>query len=179
MSGKYVVRGHMTAKYRAMRKRFFVLDQPVGAGGSMLFQLLLIGLFLTKVYPAVAGESSSAIGWWQNADATFEIYDEQGALSGKIVSLREERDAEGMTKTDIHNPDASKRARPIVGLVMMSGFVKKSDSHWENGTIYDPRNGSTYSSTLDLDGPNRIKVHGFIGISLFGRTEIWTRASPR
>jgi uncharacterized protein (DUF2147 family) len=157
-----------------MRIRLFVSD---GVGGWILLQLLLVVLLLTQIKPAAAAESSSAIGLWQNADATFEIYDEQGTLSGKIVSLREERTAEGMTKTDIHNPDPSKRTRSIVGLVMMCGFVKKSDMHWENGTIYDPRNGSKYSCTLDLDGPDRIKVRGFIGISLLGKTEAWTRAA--
>jgi uncharacterized protein (DUF2147 family) len=129
------------------------------------------------VKPVTAGESSSAIGLWQDADATFQIYDEQGTLSGKIVSVKEEQAAEGRTRTDIHNPDPSKRTRSIIGLVMMSGFVKKADAHWENGTIYDPRNGNTYSCMLDLDGPNRIKVRGFIGIALLGRTEIWTRAA--
>jgi len=155
----------------AMRTRFFV------SGGWRLFELLAAVLLFTHVKTAAAGESASATGLWQDADATFEIYDEHGTLSARIVSVKEETGPQGMTKRDIHNPDPSKRSRPIIGLVIMSGFVKKSDLHWENGTIYDPRNGSTYSCTLDLDGPDRIKVRGFIGISLLGRTEIWTRAA--
>ncbi len=124
--------------------------------------------------PAAAG-TDSAIGFWRNADATFEIYDEGGMLSGKVISVSEELAADGKPKTDIRNPDPSKRTRPIIGMVVMSGFTRNGETHWENGTIYDPRNGSTYSCTLDMAGPNRIKVHGFLGISLFGRTEIWTR----
>jgi uncharacterized protein (DUF2147 family) len=173
----HVVRSHISPQRSFMRTRFYGPNGFDGTGRWMLFNFLLAVLLLPPAKPAAAAEASSAIGLWQDADATFEIYDEQGTLSGKIVSLREERTAEGMTKTDIHNPDPSKRTRSIVGLIVMAGFVKKSDTHWENGTIYDPRNGSTYSCTLDLDGPNRIKVRGFVGISLLGRTETWTRAA--
>ena len=155
----------------AMRTRFLV------SGGWRLFQLLVAVLLFTHVKLAAADESASAIGLWQDPDATFEIYDEHGTLSARIMSVKEGTGPQGVTKRDVHNPDPSKRSRPIIGLVIMSGFVKKSDMHWENGTIYDPRNGSTYSCTLDLDGPDRIKVRGFIGISLLGRTEIWTRAA--
>ena len=57
----------------------------------------------------------------------------------------------------------------------MSGFTQKSDTHWENGTVYDPKSGNTYSCLMDLDGPEKIKMRGFLGISLLGRTQVWTR----
>jgi uncharacterized protein (DUF2147 family) len=139
---------------------------------------LQIAAIFSIFMPAVlsrAADTASAVGLWKNEDATFEIFDDQGKLSGKIVAIQEPRTAEGKEKTDIHNPDPSKRERPIVGLVFMSGFTKKSDSRWENGTIYDPKSGNTYSSSLELDGPEKIKVRGFLGISLIGRTQVWTR----
>jgi uncharacterized protein (DUF2147 family) len=139
---------------------------------------LQIAAFFLIFMPAIwctAADTASAVGFWKNEDATFEIFEDQGKLSGKIVALQEPRTAEGKEKTDIHNPDPSKRDRPIVGLVFMSGFTKKSDSRWENGTVYDPKSGDTYSSYLELDGPEKIKMRGFLGISLIGRTVIWTR----
>ena len=123
-----------------------------------------------------AAETASPIGLWKNEDATFEIFENDGKLSARIVALKEPKTPEGKEKTDIHNPDRSKRDRPIIGLVFMSGFNRKSATRWENGTIYDPKSGSTYSCFLELDGPDRIKVRGFIGISLVGRTDVWTRA---
>jgi uncharacterized protein (DUF2147 family) len=123
-----------------------------------------------------AAEIASPIGLWKNEDATFEIFENDGKLSGRIVALKKPKTPEGKEKTDIHNPDRSKRDRPIIGLVFMSGFNRKSATRWENGTIYDPKSGSTYSCFLELDGPDRIKVRGFIGISLIGRTDVWTRA---
>ena len=123
-----------------------------------------------------AAETTSPIGLWKNEDATFEIFENGGKLSARIVALREPKTPQGQEKTDIHNPDQSKRDRPIIGLVFMSGFSRKSETRWDNGTIYDPKSGSTYSCFMELDSPDRIKVRGFIGISLIGRTEVWTRA---
>jgi uncharacterized protein (DUF2147 family) len=123
-----------------------------------------------------AAETASPIGLWKNEDATFEIFENGGKLSGRIVALKEPKTPEGKEKTDIRNPDRSKRDRRIIGLVFMSGFYRRSDTRWENGTIYDPKSGNTYSCSLELDGPDRIKVRGFIGISLIGRTDVWTRA---
>jgi uncharacterized protein (DUF2147 family) len=122
-----------------------------------------------------ATESTSPVGFWKNDDATFEIFENQGKLSGKIIAMREPRTPEGKDKTDIHNPDASKRERPIIGLVFLSGFTQKSDTRWENGTIYDPKSGNTYSCSMELDGAEKINMRGFIGISLVGRSEVWTR----
>jgi uncharacterized protein (DUF2147 family) len=133
-------------------------------------------LFLGVLSTVRAADITSPVGLWKNEDATFEIFEDQGKLSGKIVSMREPQTADGKEKTDIHNPDASKRGRPIIGLEFMSGFTKKTDSRWVDGKIYDPKTGNTYSSLLELDGADAIKVRGYIGISLIGRTAVWTRA---
>jgi uncharacterized protein (DUF2147 family) len=147
-----------------------------------LLQILLnsvpVGFLISILAAAVltrAANTISAVGLWKNEDATFEIFEDQGKLSGKIVALREPRTPEGKVKTDIHNPDASKRERPIIGLVFMSGFTRKSDTRWENGTIYDPKSGTTYSCLMEVDGPDKINVRGFVGISLLGRTAVWAR----
>jgi uncharacterized protein (DUF2147 family) len=134
----------------------------------------LISILATAVMSRAA-ETVSAVGLWKNEDATFEIFEDQGKLSGKIVALREPRTPEGKDKTDIHNPDASKRERPIIGLVFMSGFTRKSDTRWENGSIYDPKSGTTYSCFMEVDGPDKMNVRGFVGISLIGRTAVWAR----
>jgi uncharacterized protein (DUF2147 family) len=121
-------------------------------------------------------ESISPLGRWENEDATFQIFESDGKLSAKIVALREPTTPEGKEKTDIHNPDPAKRSKPIIGLVFMSGFVRKTDTRWEKGTIYDPKSGNTYSCFMELESPEKIKVRGFIGLSLIGRTEYWNRA---
>src|SRR5690242_12185248 len=83
--------------------------------------------------------NNSVVGRWRNADATFEIYAENGKLNARIVALREPLTPDGKAKTDIHNPDASKHSRPIFGMVFMSGFTPTGPGKWEDGTIYDPK----------------------------------------
>ena len=135
---------------------------------ALIFVLMQVNLSCALDHP-------SAVGVWRNEDATFEIFENQGKLSGKIIALKEPQTREGKEKLDVHNPDPSKRERPIVGLVFMSGFSRKNDARWEDGTIYDPKTGNTYSGSMELEGPETIKVRGFIGISLIGRTDVWTR----
>jgi uncharacterized protein (DUF2147 family) len=139
------------------------------------FQLTALILTLLPVLLAGGADTASPVGIWKNEDATFEISENQGKLSGKIIAMREPRTPEGKDKTDIHNPDASKRDRPIIGLMFLSGFTQKSPTRWENGTIYDPKSGNTYSGFMEVDGSEKINMRGFIGISLIGRTDVWTR----
>jgi uncharacterized protein (DUF2147 family) len=120
-------------------------------------------------------ENLSPLGLWENEDATFQIFECNGKLSARIVALNVPRTPAGKEKTDIHNPDPAKRSTPIIGLVFMSGFVRKSDTRWDAGTIYDPKSGNTYSCFMELETPEKIKVRGFIGVSLIGRTEYWSR----
>jgi uncharacterized protein (DUF2147 family) len=138
--------------------------------------VLLLFFGLIGITPIFAEESPSPLGHWKNEDATFEIFDSGGKLSAKIIALKEPKTPDGEAKKDIHNPDATKRSRPIIGMVFMTGFTKKSDTRWEDGSIYDPKTGNAYSCFLELQGADRIAVRGFIGISLIGRTDTWTRA---
>ena len=61
------------------------------------------------------------------------MFESEGKLSARIVALSEPKTAEGKEKTDIYNPDPKKRNHPIIGLVFISGFTKKSDTRRENG----------------------------------------------
>jgi uncharacterized protein (DUF2147 family) len=140
---------------------------------SSFVSLCMVLIFAS---PRLLADSSSVTGLWKNEDASFEVYEENGKLSAKIVGLREPLAPDGGEKTDVRNPDASKHSRPIIGLVFMTGFTPAGPGKWENGTIYDPKSGNTYSCDMELQGANTLKVRGYIGISLIGRTEIWKRA---
>lgn len=141
---------------------------------SLLLASIVFWLGITVIH---ASDASSPVGLWKGDDGTFEKYESDGKLNARIVALRDPKTGEGKEKTDIHNPDPTKRGDPIIGLVFISGFSKKSDTRWENGTIYDPNNGNSYSCLMDLEGPNKIQVRGFVGIVSMGRNYIWTRAN--
>ena len=126
---------------------------------------------------ALEVHAASPIGFWKGSDAVFEMFESAGTLSGKVVALHEPKTSEGKEKTDIYNPDPTKRNNPIVGLTFISGLTRKSDRFWENGKIYDPKSGKSYSCSLELQEPDKMSVRGFIGISELGRTYIWTRVN--
>lgn len=132
------------------------------------------GLFI-DAWAAEATRTDKVTGRWHNRDGAFEIYSESGKLNAKIVALREPLAPDGRAKTDIHNPDASRRSRPIIGLVFMTGFAPAGPGKWDHGTIYDPESGNTYSCAMELVGDNTLKVHGYILFAAIGRTEIWAR----
>lgn len=119
----------------------------------------------------------SPIGVWANEEkkGTFEIYQCGSKLCAKIVSLTEPNDKHGKPRTDVENPDPKLKTRPMMGLVFMEGFEPTGNNKWENGTIYDPKNGKTYSSYMKMLSANTIEVRGFIGFSLIGRSQTWSR----
>jgi uncharacterized protein (DUF2147 family) len=149
--------------------------------GPLRQTTLHVGLWLSCLFfashllGADPRANASVVGRWQNADATLEVFDENGKVGARIVALREPLTADGQIKTDIHNPDASKHVQPILGLVFMSGFRPAGPGEWEHGTVYDPKSGKTYSCMMELQGTDKLKVRGYLGVSLIGRTEVWTR----
>jgi uncharacterized protein (DUF2147 family) len=124
---------------------------------------------------AKADEGTSPVGLWKTEDAQVEIYEADGKLSGKIAALNKEYTSDGIEKTDISNPDPAKRSRPLIGLVFMTGFTPEGPGRWDHGTVYDPKTGHTYASFLEYNGGDTLKLRGYIGISLIGRTAVWTK----
>ena len=65
--------------------------------------------------------------------------------------------------------------QPIIGMTILWGLTKQGDEY-EGGEILDPENCKVYRANMTLeDGGARLHVRGFIGFSLFGRTQIWFR----
>lgn len=125
-------------------------------------------------------KSSDVLGIWFNEekDAKIRIYEENGQYYGKIVWLEEPIDPEtGKPKVDDENPREELQNRPVMGLLLMKDFVYDEDGIWDDGEIYDPKSGNTYSCYMKLETMDRLKVRGYIGISLIGRTTYWTRTS--
>ena len=145
-----------------------------------------MGLALVAVLAAIGAQALSETdisGTWttQGGKSRVEITKTaDGTFEGKIVWLSEPNypagDAEaGKPKHDRENSDKSLQARPIVGLVIMKGFKFDGKKEWSGGTVYDPEAGKMYKGKMWLDDSNNLSMRGFIGISLIGRTEKWTR----
>jgi len=137
--------------------------------------LSVLQLITLSIFAQV--RSDDIIGVWLTSGkepAKIQVYKTGEKYYGKIVWLKNPTD-NGKTKVDSNNPDKNKRNQPLVGLVILMGFKFDGDGEWEDGDIYDPESGKTYSCYLSLKNKSTLKVRGYIGISLFGRTEVWTK----
>jgi uncharacterized protein (DUF2147 family) len=130
-----------------------------------IFSLLLL-LTLNQVLFA----QKDFIGKWLSPSkkGIVETYVQDNKLFGKLIWVKTER-------KDIYNKEEALRNRDVKGLIMLSDFTWENPQ-WINGKIYDPEGGSTYSSKMWLsDDKQTMNVRGYIGFSLLGRTEKFTR----
>ncbi len=133
--------------------------------------------FALLLLAAPAAAEPGALGVWATEEekSHVEIYTCGEQLCGRIIWLKEPLNEQGTEKLDINNQDPAMNDRPIVGLEIMTGFVESGEGKWKKGHIYDPENGKLYKAKMEPKDPDTLKVRGFIGISLLGRTAIWTR----
>jgi uncharacterized protein (DUF2147 family) len=102
------------------------------------------------------------------------IEDCDGLLCGRIYWLRKPLSG-GQPKRDRHNPDAALRDRPLCGLTILTGFRRVKTAAWSAGHIYNPNDGRTFSSTMHLDQDGSLRIRGYVGMALFGKTVQWVR----
>ncbi|MDR0367639.1 MAG: DUF2147 domain-containing protein [Bacteroidales bacterium] len=99
-----------------------------------------------------------------------------GLYEGKVVWMQYPNLPDGKPRRDVKNPDPQKRNQTNVGIVIVKGFVyDASDDEWENGSIYNPTSGKTYRCFMKFESDNKLKVRGYLGVSLLGKTIIWTK----
>lgn len=132
---------------------------------------LILGAVTLLAQSGNPTQSDAILGEWMNAekDARFEIYKTDNQYFGKIIW------GTGGDTQDSKNPDPKLRSRDLVGLTILKNFVFEGGNSWTDGTIYNPKEGKTYSCKLTLIATNKLAVRGFVGFSLFGKTETWTK----
>ncbi len=148
---------------------------------STILLLFVMTLWSGLSATAQTHKGDDIIGTWLNQEATGKItlYKENGKYFGKLVWLREPNDKiTGLPRTDKENPDEKLKAKPLIGMVNMKNFTFDGQDEWSGGTIYDPKNGKTYKCYIEFESPTKLKVRGYIGVSLLGRNTYWTKSSP-
>ncbi|MGB3588981.1 MAG: DUF2147 domain-containing protein [Tunicatimonas sp.] len=146
----------------------------------MIKSILIAAFLAINIHnTALAQTADAVVGEWNTSEnrAKIEVYNCGESYCGKIVWLKEPNNPDGSTKLDKENPDEAFRTRPIVGTEILKELEYDGDGEYEDGEIYDPESGKTYSCLMRLkeDG-NVLEVRGYIGISLMGRSERWSRA---
>lgn len=120
--------------------------------------------------------AQDVFGVWKTIDDTdnvekshIEIYEENGKVYGKVIKL-----LEGATATHCDNCEGSLKGAPITGMVLLKDLVAEDD-YYEDGEIIDPATGKVYSCWIQLESADKLKVRGFLGFSVLGRTQYWYR----
>lgn len=104
-------------------------------------------------------------------DAKIKVFKYDNGYRMQVCWLKETKNPDGALKTDINNPDASKRKTPMWQVVLIDK-VTYEGSLWKNGRIYDPTSGRSYKVELRLDG-KRLEVKGKLGP--FSKCMYWTK----
>lgn len=140
----------------------------------MISMKYILFTFILSFYSTL--NAQSIIGEWETFDdetgdktSIVEIYNKNDKYFGKITHLYLDPLDSVCDKCE-----GDKFNQPIIGLVIIENLVK-DDDEFNNGTILDPNNGKTYKCYIELENPNEIKLRGYIGFSLLGRTQYWQR----
>ncbi len=144
------------------------------------FLIASITLGLLAGQSLAYADDSSPVGLWKTIDdktgkvrSIVRIIDTNGVLSGKIEKIFPGPNEEQNPKCD--KCTDARKDQPIVGLTFMSG-LKKDGDEYSGGEILDPDNGKIYRSKMALtDGGKKLKVRGYIGTPIFGRSQTWLR----
>ena len=150
------------------------------------FSRLMLGLIFlvsaSSVFSAPVksmGFLNSPVGYWTTIDdktntarSIIRVWESNGVHYGRIEKIFKRP---GDTGICLHCPGAFKD-KPILGMAIIWGLRKTADHVWSGGQILDPHNGKVYRVMLTLSNDGKsLHARGYLGFSLFGRTQIWYR----
>lgn len=149
-----------------------LLQHVLQPAGRSLFLCLLIVMSLAPQQHALAQSDSDytlpGIYWNEEKNAKVEIYEEQGKIFGKVIWQENPR-------KDVNNPDPALQQRELPGLIILRDFTSNGKGTWTGGRVYSPDNGKTYKGKMWLTKEGHLKMRGYIGISMLGRSAILER----
>ena len=141
----------------------------MGIGGALAAALIVGGF-------ACSALAADPYGIWLNEpkDAHVKLYScKKDELCGEIVWLKRPNAKDGKPRRDVNNEDESLRKRPLLGIQMLWGMEDQGGGEWEDGEIYNARDGGTYDGEVEVIDANTIEVSGCVWFVC--KTETWTR----
>lgn len=136
----------------------------------------LLSMYLASI--ANAAELVSPEGLWKT-------FDDDGQISGYVRIVKDHDIYTGMIEKGVPSNKEefctackdARKGQKLIGMIIIKN-VKVHGEDYEGDEILDPFSGNTYHVKLKLkEAGKQLEVRGFIGISLFGRTQIWQRES--
>ncbi|CAL2077258.1 conserved exported protein of unknown function [Tenacibaculum sp. 190524A02b] len=121
--------------------------------------------------------AQTIFGKWENrdeetnkVDSVIEVYEKDGKAFAKIIEITDEDRQDAVCD----QCKGKRKNKAILGMNILSG-LKKDGDEWSGGKILDPKNGKEYKCYIKLENDNKLKIRGYIGFSLLGRTAYWYR----
>ncbi len=141
---------------------------------------LAIALATSFVSVAAAADSMSPVGLWKTIDdktgkpkSLVRIADVGGELRGTVEKLFREPSEDPNPKCDKCTDE--RKDKPVIGMTIITG-MKADGDHFAGGQILDPNNGKIYKSKMEIeDKGKKLKVRGYIGVPVLGRSQVWVR----
>lgn len=134
--------------------------------------LMLFFLSVTTIY-----SQNKFVGKWKTIDdetgkekSIIETYEKDGKLYGKVIEILDEEHKKSLCSKCSGND----KDKPILGITVIKG-LKKEGQEYNSGVILDPKNGKLYKCYITLESNDKLKVRGYIGFALFGRSQYWYR----
>jgi uncharacterized protein (DUF2147 family) len=139
----------------------------------MMKKTLIRTLLLLAIWPAFAHAAGTPgeLGRWltESGNLEIDIAPCGEALCGTVVKVIANRSMSGpgaITPADTRSP---------LGMKILTDFMPSGDGEWK-GRIYNRENAETYDCVMTLAAPDQLKVRGYKGLPLFGKTQVWRRA---
>ncbi|WP_164516626.1 DUF2147 domain-containing protein [Minwuia thermotolerans] len=138
-----------------------------------LKDFLLASAAVAVLAAPAAAQIDPVIGKWWNVKKTahIEIAPCGDSVCGNIVWMQEPNNADGTPKRDVNNDDETLRDRTIQGLQIIGGFEKEAPGVWDDGEIYNPEDGNTYSSNMAIQENGNLAVEGCV--LFLCREQVW------
>ena len=140
---------------------------------ALLFCIGLLSAFVPQDTP-----NAKVLGKWKTIDdetkkekSIIQIYEVNGKVHGKILELLNGENQDKICTACTGN----RKGKKLVGMEILSGLEKDSDTEWEEGKIYDPAKGKEYSCEIKLLSADKLEVRGYVGFSFVGRSQNWLR----
>ncbi|MGG5506075.1 MULTISPECIES: DUF2147 domain-containing protein [unclassified Myroides] len=137
---------------------------------SMLIFLFLWGSLMTINAQSIVGKWKTFDDQTGDAKSIVEISEKGGKYHGKVIEIL--NPAKKDSKCEKCPGDD--KGKPIEGLTIIKNLTKKGEEY-SGGTIIDPQSGKEYKCSIKTNGKTKLEVRGYVGISLIGRTQTWTK----
>jgi uncharacterized protein (DUF2147 family) len=144
---------------------------------KIAFAIAMVASFATV---AASAQNVSPVGLWKTIDdntgkpkSLVRIAYVGGELHGTVEKLFREPSEDLNPKCDKCTDE--RKDKPVIGMTIITG-MKADGDHFAGGQILDPNNGKIYKSKMELeDKGKKLKVRGYIGVPILGRTQVWVR----